>query len=189
MGIELLLLKFTVKHQRWLWVGIYRPPYQNEKYFIDHLPKKLGLLTCQYDKTMLIGDFNVTIDNKSLEDFTSTFDLECLLRKPTCFQSSNTTCKDLILTNKKEFFKNTDVSEVGISDHHSLIVTALKSQLLKGNAKTKLYRDYSSFNIDHFKEDLDNNLKNNSITECSHFQNIFLEILHKHAPLKKDIKI
>ena len=84
----------------------------------------------------------------------------------------------------------TDVIEVGISDHHSLIVTALKSLPLKGNAKPILYRDYSSFNIDHFKEDLSNNLKNNNITEYSHFQNIFLEILHKHAPIKKkDIKI
>ena len=88
--------------------------------------------------------------------------------------------------NKQErIFKNTDVIEVGISNHHSLIVTALKSQLLKGNAKTKLYRDYNSFNIDQFKEDLEINLKNNSITEYSHFQNSFLEILHKHAPIKK----
>ena len=71
----------------------------------------------------------------------STFDLEWLIKKPTCFQSSNPTCIDLILTNKKESFKNTDVTEVGISDHHSLIVTALESQLLKGNAKTKFYRD------------------------------------------------
>ena len=164
---------------------VYRPPSQNKKCFIDHLSKTLGQLSRQYDKTVLIGDFNLTIDNKSLENFMTTFDLECLIKKPTCFQSSNPTCIDLILTNKKEFFKNTDVIEVGISDHHSLIVTALKSLLLKGNAKTKLYRDYSSFNMDHFKEDLDNNLKNNSITEYSHFQNIFLEILHKHAPIKK----
>ena len=63
----------------------------------------------------------------------------------------------------------------------------MESLLLKGNAKTKLYQDRNSFNIDHFKEDLDNNLKNNSITEYSHFQNIFLEILHKHAPIKKKI--
>ena len=28
---------------------------------------------------------------------------------------------------------------------------------------------------------------NNSITEYSHFQNVFLEILHKHAPIKKKI--
>ena len=86
---------------------------------------------------------------------------------------------------KKESFKSTDVIEVGISDHHSLIVTVLKSLLLRRNAKTKLYRDYNSFNIDHFKEDFDNNLKKNSVTEYSHFQNIFLEILHKHALIKK----
>ena len=36
----------------------------NEKYFIDHLSKILGQLTCQYNKTMLIEDFNLTIDNK-----------------------------------------------------------------------------------------------------------------------------
>ena len=41
--------------------------------------------------------------------------------------------------------------------------------------------------MDHFKEDVDNNLKNNSITEYSHFRNIFLEFLHKHAPIKKKI--
>ena len=42
--------------------------------------------------------------------------------------------------------------------------------------------------MDHFKEDIDNNLKNNIITEYSNFQNIFLEILHKHllCNTKKD---
>ena len=89
------------------------------------------------------------------------------------FSVFKSTCIDLILTNKKESFKNTDVIEVGISHHHSMIVTALKSPLLKGYAKTKLCRDYNSFNIDHFKEDLDNNLKNNSITKYSHFKNNF----------------
>ena len=100
MDFELILLEFTVKNQR-CCVGIYRPPSQNEKYFIDHLSKTLGQLSCQYDKTVLIGDFNLTIDNKSLENFMTTFDLECLIKKPTCFQSSNPTCIDLILTNKK----------------------------------------------------------------------------------------
>ena len=57
INIELILLEFTVKNQRWLCIGIYRPPSQNEKYFIDHLSKTLGQLTCQDDKTMLIGGF------------------------------------------------------------------------------------------------------------------------------------
>ena len=185
MDIELILLEFIVKNRKWLCTGIYRLPSQNKKYFIEGLSKILGQLIYQHDKTMLIGDINFTIDNKSLENFVSTFDLEWLIKKPTCFQSSNPTCIDLFLTNKKEFFKNTDVIKVGISGHHSLIVTALKSLLLKENAKTKLYRDYSSFNIDYFKKDLDNNMKNNSITEYFHFQNISVKIPHKHAPIKK----
>ena len=147
---------------------------KTKKYFIDHLSKALGQLTCQYDKTMSTGDFNLPIDNKSLKIFLSTLDLERLIKEPTCFQSLNPTCINLVLTNKKELFKNTDV-----------IVSALKSQLLKGNAKTKLHQDYSSFNIDHFQEYLDKDLKNNSITEYSLFQNVFLEILRKYAPIKK----
>ena len=63
------------------------------------------------------------------------------------------------------------------------IVTALKSHLLK----TILYRDYSSFSLDIFKENLENSFKNNFITEYSDFQNVFLEILHKHAPIEKKI--
>ena len=62
VDIELILLEFTVKNERWLCLGIYRPPSQNEKYFIDHLSKTLGQLSRQYDKTVLIGDFNLTID-------------------------------------------------------------------------------------------------------------------------------
>ena len=62
---------------------------------------------------MLIGDFNLTINNKILENVMTTFNLECLIKKPTCFQSSNPTCMDLILTNQKEFFNNADLIEIG----------------------------------------------------------------------------
>ena len=104
---------------------------------------------------MLIGDFNMTIENKNLEVFMNSFGLECLIKKPTCFQSKNPSCIDLILTSKKVLFKNSNVLEVGISDHHSFIITALTSQLVKGNAEIKLYRDYSEFNMDNFKAELD----------------------------------
>ena len=117
----------------------------------------------------------------------NTFDLECLIKKPTCFQSTSPDCIDLILTNKKEFFKNSDVLEVGISDHHSLIVTALRSQLVKGIAKTKLYRDYNLFDIKLFKEDLDKNLKSNDTVNFSDFQNTFTAVFYKRAPIKKKI--
>ena len=79
--------------------------------------------------------------------------------------------------------------EVGISDHHSLIITALKSQLVKGNAKTKLYRDYSEFNMDNSKAELDNKLKSGVVTEYSNFQKKFFQVLNNHAPAKKKIML
>ena len=60
----------------------------------------------------------------------NTFDLECLIKKPTCFQPNSTSCIDFILTNKKRFFINSNVFEVGISDCHSLIMSALRNQLV-----------------------------------------------------------
>ena len=144
-------------------------------------------MSCEYENVMLIRDFNLTFENKNLEVFMNTFDLECLIKKLTCFQSTRPKCIDLILTNKKEFFKNSNVVEVGISDHHSSIMTAsqLKSQLVKGNAKVKIYRDYNSFDVKLLKEDLDENLKSNNTVNFSDFQNTFITVLHKYAPIKK----
>ena len=56
----------------------------------------------------------------------------------TCFQSTNATCTDLILTNKG-LFKNSNVLEAGIPDHHNFITKALRCQLLKGREKIKMY--------------------------------------------------
>ena len=75
--------------------------------------------------------------------------------------------------------------EVGISDHHSFIIAVLKSQQVKGNAKTKLYRDYSEFIMDNFKAELEDKLKGGIETEYSNFQNIFIEVLNNQAPAKK----
>ena len=74
-----------------------------------------------------MGDFDLIDENKNLEVFISTFDKESLIKKPTCFQYAKPNCIDLVLTNKKYLFKNSNILEVEISDHQSFIVIALKS--------------------------------------------------------------
>ena len=107
--------------------------------FTKNLTKNLGELTCQYDKTTLIGDSNLTTDNKNLEIFMGAFNLECLINKPTCFQPENPSCIELVLTNKKELFKHPEAIQVEISHHHSFFVAFLKSKLVKGNANIQKY--------------------------------------------------
>ena len=109
-----------------------------------------------------------------------------LIKKSTCFQSKIPNCVDLILTNKKDLFKNFSVLELGISDHHSFIITTLKSKLGKRNTKTKSYRDYSEFSMGNFKTELDNKLSD-IITEYSNFQNIFIQVFNNYALVKKKI--
>ena len=104
-NIELLLLEISLKSRKWIIIGLYKPPSLNEKYFLENLSNLLNRLACHYENIILIGDFNLTVENKTLETFMSTFNFDCLIQKPTCFQSVNPTCIDLILTNKKNIIQ------------------------------------------------------------------------------------
>ena len=95
--------------------------------------------------------------------------------------------ESLILTNKKNLFKNSNVLEIGISDHHSFITTVLRNQLIKGNAKMKMRKDYKTFNTEFFKRDLRERLENHTSYGYSCFQNIFIALLNKNTPIKKRI--
>ena len=110
-----------------------------------------------------------------------------LINKPTCFQSNTPTCIDLILTNKKDLFKLSNTFETGISDHHKLVSTILKSGSFKGTPKIKIYRSYKNFELENFDRILKDKLeklKNHSYAE---FEKVFLKELNKHAPLKKKV--
>ena len=38
-----------------------------------------------YENILTIGDFNLSVDNSYLEDFTQGYDLDSLMKKPTCY--------------------------------------------------------------------------------------------------------
>ena len=53
---------------------------------------------------------------------------------------SHVSCIDLILTNKRRSFINTTVIETGLSDHHKMTVSILRSHFKKAKPKTVTYR-------------------------------------------------
>ena len=59
--IEMILFEFLVKTRKWLCVSIYKPPSQNENYFLDIFLRVLSKVTCQYENTILIEDFKGTL--------------------------------------------------------------------------------------------------------------------------------
>lgn len=69
-------------------------------------------------------------------------------------------------------------------------MTTLNSELIKGNPKIRLYRNYRNFDVEAFKQDLNNILKHPQRTDYFYSQNMFTWVLNKHAPPKKEnIKI
>ena len=116
------------------------------------------------------GDVNIDIGilnsyNSKLEQFPSLCNLKSLIKKETCITKGHKSTTNLISTNKK--LKN------WISDHHSFIATALRSQLVKANAKMRLYLGYKAFKIDSFSKDLKGCFKSHTIMTIHTFKRSF----------------
>ena len=103
------------------------------------------------------------------------FNLESLIKTPTCFQSE---CTDLILTNKNIFFKNSKMFEVRISDYHRQDLTSMRSQYIQSKSKIKFYRDYKSFSYKSFNNELNEPVKSEKYINCSLFENTFLQSIY-----------
>ena len=107
------------------------------------MSKNLSRYLDSYESITFLGDFNLTPEDKNLQHFADTFSLPHLINKPTYFKGSPN-CIDLIITNRKSYFKNTCVVVTGISDFHKLTAVSLKSQVLKAPPKIKTYRNYQT---------------------------------------------
>ena len=64
-----------------------------------------------------MGDFNASMDDKFMIDFSEMNNLSSLIDKPTCYKRfGKPTCIDLILANKPSYFQRSNDLETAISD-------------------------------------------------------------------------
>ena len=146
---EAIYLDINIRLRKWLIVGLYKPSSQNNSWFLENMSKNLSKYLDSYENITLLTDFNMTPEDKNLQHFTDTFSLEHLINEPTCFKRSPS-CIDLIITNRKSYFKNACVTVTGISDFRKLTAVSLKSQILKAPPKIKTYRNYKTFDENRF---------------------------------------
>ena len=77
----------------------------------------------------------MTLDNPNFNELVEVHELSTLISEPTHFNSINQTCIDK--QSKKTRFMNTLTFETGVSDHHKLIGTMLRSAFAKEDPKKK----------------------------------------------------
>ena len=124
---EILTIEITIHKNKILAAEIYKQLSLSETEFTTNLETIISKLSNNYEKLILMGDFNMTTSNPILSQFLDTFALSPLNNDPTCFKNSkNPSCIDLLLTNFKPCFMRTNFFETGISDHHKMIFTIMK---------------------------------------------------------------
>ena len=122
------------------------PHIQNVEYYLRNVGSVLDKYIKTYDKCLLGGDLNAEVSEKKLDNFFETFGLSSLIHEKTCYKSLiNPSCIDLFLTDPRNSFKHSTVISAGLSDFQEMILTVLKTIVVKAKSKKNIYRDYKNF--------------------------------------------
>ena len=178
MFSDLELIAFELHQSKFL-------PSQNDIEFLRRVSLILDYYLPPYENFMVIGDFNLPIENSHIEAIIQAYDMSSLIKKPTCYQFHTPSCTDLTLAKRKHLFQLFNTFETGLSDHHKLICTILRSRGFKGAPIEKIYRSCKTFDVDQFQEILEIKLEIIKNKRYGEFEAVFLKELNKHAPLKK----
>ena len=181
-NIQIIPFQLNLRKDKWPFVSIYKPPLQNNQYFVSNLGNFLDFYSNEYGSKVVLGDFNLQTSSPSMLPFMDTQNFVSLIKNKTCFKETGS-CIDLILTNRKNSFKNTYSYAVGLIHHHRLIYSVMKTAFKCEEPKKIICRNYSNFSQKDVQSDILPNMgdgKNNYLE----FEKNFVEALNKHF-LKK----
>ena len=184
--VEGIFIELNLRKTKWVFMVGYNPRKENISYFLDEVSKVLDKHIINYDNLLVIGDFNSSISEDALQSFCEIYDLENLIKQPTCYKNPiNPTSIDLILTNRSNNFQNSTTLETGLSDHHKLTLTVLKTYVKKKDPISVNYRCYKKFNENLFRSQLIISLQSmeNNVMNYDKFKETFMIDLNEHAPM------
>ena len=105
-----------------------------------------------------------------------------MMKQNTCLKDDGGSCIDLLITNSKFSFMKTNSFETGLSDHHHMIYTILKTKFEKFKPKKSIYCNFKQYDSDQFKLDIFNSMS--AMRAHAAYKNNFVSILDKHPPKK-----
>ena len=185
--IETLFIEINFQKCKWLLCGLYHPPYQCDQYFFDNLDKAVEVYST-YEKVSITGDFNALKGEKCLDTFLYQHELKSFNKEGTCYRNPNKPILiDLILTNSPRSFFNTETYFTGLSDCHKLVLSAFKTTFSKTGPKEMMHRDYKTFDLEIFSQQLRTSLSSETVHDHTSFEDNFLGVLEKYISLEKKV--
>ena len=77
--LELIVFELDQSKRKWIFLGIYKPLCQNDIEFLNRISSTLVHYLTTYENIILIGDFNLCVENIHLEATLENYDLDNLI--------------------------------------------------------------------------------------------------------------
>ena len=184
---ESFFVEIILHKKKWLINCSYNPNKNNINNHLEIISKALDAFSTKYENIILPGDFNVCVDDEAMRNFCNSYNLNSLIKQPTCFKNpENPSYIDLILTNKSRSFKSTCVTETGLSDFHRMTISVLKTHFCK--LPPEVVTNRSRHGNERFMDSLKFTLNSQKVDYTKNPQFIFelcWNELEHHAPEKK----
>ena len=159
-----IFIEINPRKNKWLLFADYNNCKINIGTFLQSIGPTLDHYMCNLENFILLGDFDSEVQENEMKEFWDSYNLKNLVQEATCFKNPlNPSSIDVILTNRPHSFQNTTTLECGLSDHHKMTITVLKTYVPKQTPNLIEYRDYKNFNDQNFRQEFQNNFLN--ITE------------------------
>ena len=117
------------------------------------------------------------------ETFLNQHKFKNIIKRKTCYKSQKGSCIDLIITSRQSLHQFSGVFETGISDHHLMVYTMLKSTYAKSEPKILRNFSYKDFTKEPFLQNVPHGLIN--VGKFAEFNDEFKAISNHHAPIKQ----
>lgn len=196
-NLESISIEISKMHTKSFIVSTwYRPPCTGLD-TINLFEQLLSKIDDETNESIVLGDFNCDtlkgLNNPNTRALTSLyeeFQYDQLISSPTRITEHTATLIDHAITNCPQFITNSGVSHIGISDH-SLIFVVRRLTQPRGPPRIVESRRFNNFNEKRFLEDLYSmpwdltELSDDPNDKLYIWQSMFLEVLNKHAPLRK----
>ena len=123
--------------------GYYNPDKSLFKEYLKELIKAIQFYSKTYDNFMLIGEYNIQVDDTNMASSSEKYEFRSLINELNCYKNLlNLSCIDLFLTNNVNNFRKKIVSETGLSD------------ISKQKPKNIKYRKYKHFDKNKFEKEI-----------------------------------
>ena len=196
VGVESLAIEITVRQEKWLFVGFYKPPRINDASLISSLENVITVFQHEFKSIYLMGDSNIDqLKNPvHFKDFLDTSGIANLINDSTCHKSDVGTSIDVLLTDTPYRIASVLNFDTGLSDFHHLIAACTRMHVPRSCMPVFQYRSMKYFDEDLFLDDLSKvpfhvaEIFDDPNDAYWLFDKLYADVLNRHAPIKSTRK-